>query len=300
MNEELLHKYFNNEITETELEQLKVSDEYRDYLRISAHTSQLQTPAFDKDKAWKNLSEKVKKEPKVISLFNSKNLLKYAAILVLIVSGLLYVTSLYTTVTAPLAEKKSFTLPDQSEVVLNAGSEIKFSKKSWDQKRTLSLNGEALFKVAKGKTFDVNTSLGVVSVLGTHFNVQSRNTHFHVTCYEGKVAVTFNNNQIQLFAGDSVIIEDGEIISQQKISTLQPGWMLDESSFENKPLWWVIEELQRQYKVTVTIENIDKNTRFTGAFTHTNLDAALKTICVPLELTYSINQNGNVLIYGAK
>tara|TARA_R110002072_G_scaffold135791_5_gene277493 strand:- start:2138 stop:3040 length:903 start_codon:yes stop_codon:yes gene_type:complete len=299
MNEELLHKYLNNEITEAELEQLKATDIFRDYIQISEFTSNLQAPAFDKESAWKQLSKKVKKESKVISLFNYKSLLKYAAVLALIVTGFLYVTNLSTTLTAPLAEKKSFTLPDQSEVVLNAGSKIKYSKKSWDKQRTLTLDGEAYFKVAKGETFDVNTTQGVVSVLGTQFNVQSRGTHFHVTCYEGKVAVVFNTTNIQLSAGDSVIIEEGEIISQQKVSTLQPGWMFDESSFENKPLWWVIEELQRQYKVTVTFENIDKNTRFTGAFTHTNLDAALKTICMPMGLTYTINQNGNVLIYGA-
>ncbi len=299
MNEELLHKYLNNEITEQELKQLMTSDEYRDYLQISDLTSQMQSPAFDKDMVWKQLSQKVKKEPKVISLFSGKNLLKYAAVLALIVTGFLYVTSLSTTLTAPIAEKKSFTLPDQSEVVLNAASKIKYSKKSWNQERTLALEGEAFFKVAKGKKFDVTTTQGIVSVLGTQFNVQSRDNHFHVTCYEGKVAVAFNNNNIQLSAGDSVIIEEGEIISQQNVSTLQPGWMLDESAFENKPLWWVIEELQRQYKVTVSLENIDRNTRFTGAFTHTNLDAALKTICMPMGLTYTINQNGNVLIYGA-
>jgi len=299
MNEKLLHKYLNNEITEAELKQLKASGEYEDYLQISAFTSQLQTPAFDKEAAWNQLSKKVKKESKVVSLFNYKNLLKYAAVLALIVTGFLYVTNLSTTLTAPLAEKKSFALPDQSEVVLNAGSMIEYNKNSWNKNRKLTLDGEAFFKVAKGKKFDVITNQGVVSVLGTQFNVQSRDHHFHVTCYEGKVAVAFNDNTLQLSAGESVIIEEGEIISQQKVSTLQPGWMFDESSFENKPLWWVLEELQRQYKVTITIENIDKNTRYTGAFTHTNLDAALKTVCMPLGLKYTIHQNGKVKIYGA-
>lgn len=299
MNEKLLHKYLNNEITEDELEQLKTSDDFRDYLKISELTSQMQTPAFNKDNAWKMLSEKTKKQPKVISLFNYKSLLKYAAVLVLIVTGFLYVTNLDTSVSAAIAEKKSFTLPDQSEVVLNAGSEIEYHKNSWKKNRELTLDGEAYFKVAKGKKFDVKTNQGVVSVVGTEFNVQSRGAHFHVTCYEGKVAVAFNDNTLQLSAGDSVIIEEGEIVSQQKVSTLQPGWMFDESSFDNKPLQWVIEELQRQYTVSVSLENVDTNSRFTGAFTHTNLEAALKTICMPLGLKYTINQNGNITIYGA-
>ncbi len=298
MNEELLHKYLNNEITEAELNELRTSDVYREYLKIAAHTSKMQAPPFQSEQVWQSLFEKTRKKPKVISLFNLKTVLKYAAVLVLIVTTFLYFNTSDATIAAGIAEKKSFSLPDNSEVVLNAGSKINYNNKSWNKNRILTLDGEAFFSVAQGEKFEVKTGQGVVSVLGTQFNVQSRESHFHVSCYEGLVKVSFNNQELQLSAGNSVIIENGNIIAQPAIHVSQPGWMVDESNFENSKVALVFDELRRQYNIQLKLENVDQNQRFTGAFTHTNLEAALQTICLPLQLTFTIQENGTVIVYG--
>jgi ferric-dicitrate binding protein FerR (iron transport regulator) len=47
---------------------------------------------------------------------------------------------------------------------------------------------EAYFQVKKGQTFSVNTTDGVVKVLGTHFNVKQRKNYFEVNCFEGLVS----------------------------------------------------------------------------------------------------------------
>lgn len=299
MSEKLLHKFLNDEISETELETLKASEVYRDYINIAAQTAQFQTPGFDREQLWAKLAEKKKaKEKKTVKLFLYKNMLKYAAVFVLLVAGYFYVTNLDATVSAGIAEKRSFNLPDDSEVVLNAGSKVNYNKSSWNNERVLSLEGEAFFDVAKGKKFDVETTQGIVSVLGTQFNVQSRNNHFHVSCYEGLVRVSFNGEDIQLPAGNSVIIEDGSIVARQEISGTQPGWMFDESTFENMTLENVVAEMERQYGVTITLDNLDEKMRFSGAFTHKNLEAALKTVCVPLQLKYTIDKQRGITIYG--
>ncbi|PKP26239.1 MAG: histidine kinase [Bacteroidetes bacterium HGW-Bacteroidetes-2] len=297
MNEQLLHKFLNNEITAAEMETLQTTDTYRDYLKIASTTSSMHPPTFNQERVWQKLSEKTKKQAKVISLSFFRPLIKYAAIFALLLAGYLYVTNLDVSVTSHLAEKKNITLPDNSEVVLNADSKVIYNKNSWNKKRSLSLNGEAFFKVAKGKKFDVVTPQGVVSVMGTQFNVQSRKNHFHISCFEGLVRVNFNNQEIQLPAGNSVLIENGILIAQQNISTTQPGWMFNESTFENTPLIAVIGELQRQYNIEVVFKISDKNILYTGTFTHTNLDAALKTICEPLKLKYSIDDKRGVIIY---
>jgi len=49
------------------------------------------------------------------------------------------------------------------------------------------LFGKAYFDVDKGKTFTVKTDLGTVQVLGTRFDVESRDSIFKVVCYEGSV-----------------------------------------------------------------------------------------------------------------
>jgi ferric-dicitrate binding protein FerR (iron transport regulator) len=42
---------------------------------------------------------------------------------------------------------------------------------------------EAYFQVKKGQTFSVNTTDGVVKVLGTHFNVKQRKNYFEVKLF---------------------------------------------------------------------------------------------------------------------
>ena len=45
-----------------------------------------------------------------------------------------------------MAEQTTVTLPDNSEVFLNAASEVRFNDKSWEDKREVNLKGEAFFK----------------------------------------------------------------------------------------------------------------------------------------------------------
>ena len=68
---------------------------------------------------------------------------------------------------------------------LNELSQLEYNASKWDENRSLELKGEAFFDVEKGKRFDVTTEFGNVSVLGTEFNVLSRDSIFKVSCYEG-------------------------------------------------------------------------------------------------------------------
>ena len=117
--------------------------------------------------------------------------------------GSYYFTSLDSITTTDLAEHTEVYLPDSSQVILNAESKISFNKKTWDENRNVTLEGEAFFKVAKGKRFTVATESGIITVLGTQFNVENRKNFFEVTCYEGLVSVTYNNKETKLAAGTS-------------------------------------------------------------------------------------------------
>lgn len=299
MSEKLLHRYLNGTITDAEMKQLQDSPEYKDYLKIAQRTAEMHPPQMDETTVWNSVHQKTQQEKpvKTVSVWHYSSLLKYAAILVLFVLGYWYVTGLDATVSSEVAQKRDVALPDSSEVVLNAASKITYHPKSWQQDRNLQLEGEAFFKVIKGAPFSVHTNQGKVEVLGTSFNVQSRKDHFHISCYEGRVAVAFQNDRLELAAGESAIIENGRLKSRQKITGKKPGWMENESSFTDVPLQLVLEELQRQYDVQLHTKQVDQNKRFTGAFSHDNLKSALKTITVPLQLTYSI-KNNTVTLYG--
>ena len=112
----------------------------------------------------------------------AKQLIKIAAILAISFSVYYYTTTLDTTITTLAAQKTTIDLPDASHVSLNALSSLTFNKKDWDDERDITLNGEAYFKVAKGERFTVNTSSGIVTVLGTQFNIKQRDNLFEVVC----------------------------------------------------------------------------------------------------------------------
>lgn len=183
-------------------------------------------------------------------------------------------------------ERKTIQLPDLSEVVLNVVSEISFNKNTWDAKREVLLNGEAYFKVAKGSTFDVLTSTGKVTVVGTHFNVKNRLNFFEVSCFEGQVNVEYLGEIKTLLPSDTYRILNGIASFESDIKIKEPYWIDHTSYFAKATLQQVIEELEIQYNVVIITNNVDKNLIFTGGFTHKNLKDALESIVLPLNLKY--------------
>jgi transmembrane sensor len=196
-------------------------------------------------------------------------------------------------------EKTTIELPDASIVELNALSSITYNADDWVNNRALKLNGEAYFKVAKGKTFDVKTKAGIITVVGTHFNVKQRHNYFEVKCFEGIVLVSSDTITRQLLAGDTYQILNGKF-QQGKTINLVPKWTDNLSDFEAIPFNEVLSELERQYNIEITTKNIDANRLFTGAFTHTNLENALISITQPMNMTYELSSSNLVTINGRK
>ncbi len=292
----LLAKWLNKNITNEELTELKSSTEYATYIKIAEATSKLKIPSFNIDANFKAISSQIKLKDKVIRLKPMATFLKIAAVIAVLFTVYLFINSLDTTIETKIAEKQYFLLPDDSKVVLNANSTINYNKKDWKKSRELTLNGEAYFNVSKGKKFLVKTQLGIVNVLGTQFNVLARDDNFYIKCYEGLVSVSFNDTLIKLSAGKKLKIENGVLIKHFKNNTSSPGWIANESSFDNTTLAIVLKEFERQYPIKITTENINVNKRFSGSFTHNNLNLALKSVCDPLNLSFTINGE-DVTIY---
>jgi transmembrane sensor len=190
------------------------------------------------------------------------------------------------------AEQITFELPDGSEVVLNAKSEIIFNEKNWDSNRSVNLKGEAYFKVEKGNTFSVITSNGEINVLGTQFNVNSSDTYFEVVCYEGKVKVTNNNIDYLLNPGNSVRKINGNIIEENLTDNLYPSWTKGESSFVSVPLKYIILELEKQYNIEINANKIDNKRLFTGSFGHNNLKTALALVFKSMDIKCLEDEKG--------
>ena len=180
--------------------------------------------------------------------------------------------------------QNTFSLPDNSEVVLNSGSEIQYKKWNWDNNRSLNLEGEAFFKVAKGKKFEVNTTVGKVTVLGTQFNVKQRGNYFDVSCYEGKVKVNFGNNEFILTKGMSVAVRDGKTIPIPTKNTLKPEWLEQEMVFHQESLPSIVAEFERHFNIELELNATGNGQLFTGTIPAKNSDTALQILCTTYHL----------------
>jgi len=298
MQDNYLAKWLTDELTETELAEFKKSEAFETYQKIKDSASKITEPSFNMDKAWDTLQKsRTIQAPKVFTLSPYKSFLRIAAVIALLLAGsFFYLSTLNESFTTNYAENKSITLPDSSEVILNAESELAFNDKRWNKKRNVDLKGEAYFKVAKGKKFTVETTQGLVSVLGTQFNVATRKDYFEVTCYEGLVSVTINGKETKLPAGNSLRTIGGKSSLSKAIINGAPSWMSKESSFKSIPLHYVLDELKRQYNIEVTTESIDTAQLFTGSFSNENLELALKSISIPLQIKFNFDGN-KVLFY---
>ena len=299
MQENYLAKWLNNELTEEELAEFNKSAEYASYQKLKEVSSTLEAPKFDADQVWASLKNKRESsKSKVVQLRPFTKLMRVAAaIAVIAVASIFYFNSLDETISTQYAERAEVILPDASEIVLNADSEVSYSKKKWDKKRNVSLKGEAFFKVAKGKRFTVTTPEGTVAVLGTQFNVENRKGLFEVTCFEGLVSVTFQNKEFKVPAGSSFLAINGEIRPTIAPTTTLPYWMNNESNFKSIPLSYVLDEFERQYNVTVEVKDIDTTQLFTGTFSNTDIDLALESISVPVNIQFKKLDGNKVVFY---
>lgn len=296
-------KWLNDDFSKKEMKDLKQSEDLQTLEKIAHYASQLEAPKVDAQAALETFKARnhSKNKPKVRTI-NLKTFYRVAAVLVLaLTSGYLFFYSNNTSFETQIAQRKTFTLPDNSEVVLNAVSKISFNEKKWANNRTLTLEGEAFFKVKKGQTFSVKTTDGIVTVLGTQFNVKERKNYFEVRCYEGLVSVTHNNNTTKLPPGKTFRVINGTIENVEDFNAQNPSWIQQESSFNNIPLGQVIAELERQYDLKIKVKGVDTSKLFTGSFTHTDKEIALQAVTIPLKLSYKIE--GKTIIfynYGAQ
>lgn len=290
-DEKNILKWLDNELSNDDIKDLKRSEDFTIIEKIAHYSSQMEAPKVNAEDALAAFRSKHASKTKVIP-FNFKSLYKYAALLVIMLCVTYFSffnneTSFNTTI----AQTETITLPDNSQVILNAVSTLDYNKKEWETDRNLNLDGEAFFKVSKGEKFTVNTDAGIVQVLGTQFNVKERENYFEVQCYEGLVAVTFNNETIKLPKGKSFRVINGEVQLVEDIDGLNPTWLQHEASFVKAPLTHVIEELENHYNIKIVTKGIDTKVLFTGTFTYNNKDIALQTVTTPLKISYKAEGN---------
>jgi len=289
-----LSQWIDGQISDSEFKDIVGDKDFISYKKIVAGIGvyeQLQKPL---DHTFEKIKEKIKSKNKTRSSIKTKNI--YPKIALAAAAAIVLFFSLNTLLkthdieyVSNFGEQKTVTLLDGSEVIMNAKSQLKYHEKDWKQTREVFLEGEAFFKVAKGKTFTVVTHHGTVTVLGTQFNIISNAGFFDVLCYQGKVKVA-SNNQVFIIAPNQSIRYNNGVFENKTLNFLHsnPTWMDGESSFRRVPLSQVIMALEKQFNIAFNSSNIDESVLFTGSFNNKNLNIALASVFETVNIKYTI------------
>jgi len=300
-NEELIRKWLTDQLTEAEEKLLKDSNEFAQLEKIWNGLSVAAPPDYSVEEELERFHSSHNKQAKVVKVSWNKRLVGIAASVILVsIIGFLLLRPSFNPKSVMLSEGlKAYYLPDSSLVTLNKGSELSYEKEEWGTSRKVMLQGEGFFQVKKGSTFEVSTSNGTVSVLGTSFNVKQRGDYYEVICYEGKVGVEAATQTLKLLAGDGYREASNGAAKFQVTSGGRPEWLNGRSSFFRTPYYSVLKELENQYEIVVETNEIDLNETFTGSFPNDDLDVALEAITIPSGYFYQ-QKNDKVLITGGQ
>lgn len=181
---------------------------------------------------------------------------------------------------------QTFTLPDSSSVTLAPGSTLRLQKHK--DKRLVQMTGKVYFNVRHDDRapFRVDAGSGFVKVLGTRFQVDSRDP-ISVSVVSGKVlfsAIRSGEEALILTKGQSAVL-DPAASKPVEITPKHPNpaaWATGEFIYDNTPLPEVLSELSEYYDVTLVAfdagHSSGESRRLSGEFSTSSLQEILNLI----------------------
>ncbi len=165
------------------------------------------------------------------------NLLKYAAIALILIAGSWFASQqytrhqqkiLFTEINVPKGQRVNMTLADGTSVWLSPRSRIRIPNEFQGDNRTVELDGEGYFSVTKDpkRPFIVKTQQFNVEVLGTEFNVfaYTEIPRFETNLVEGSVLVYNKDNRNEMI----------RLKPNEKVSVINNVMVKSSSDFDNK------------------------------------------------------------------
>ena len=209
---------------------------------------------------------------------------------------------------------KLIVLPDGSSLLLQKGSQIRYSSPFDAKSRIVHLTGEAFFEVAKdpSRPFFVYANGLVTKVLGTSFNVRAyaEDDDVVVSVRSGRVAVFAQSDENRQQKTTSLALEGVVLSPNQQIvfgrqlvhlakptgispSTAQNVFVAapDSFAFNATPLQEVFRQLEKAYGIPIVY---DKETlgrcRLTADLTDEPLSEKILIVCKSIEASYQIDE----------
>lgn len=289
--EKVIHDWLNGSLDSKEAKALLDANTFASYKRILDASEKLKAPNFDINYSYRKTFaaiEAKKQKQKVIRLWTVVSIAASIAILLTLFIFPFNNNTIYQT---GIGENLTIYLPDSSKVVINANSNLEFNEKKWNDDRTIYLQGEAYFHVAKGKTFSVISNSGKTRVLGTRFNIFDRENFYEVNCFHGKVEVEVGDNLKELTISQVLRFEDNQLFHLTS-KHQYPLWVDGFVEFKSAPISLVIKEIENNFPIKIVVnDDIDLTKKFSGKFSTSNLTEALQSFALPLGLSFEESKN---------
>lgn len=208
------------------------------------------------------------------------------------------------TISVPAGQCVNVTLPDGSNIWLNAQTTIQYPVSFNKENRQVKLDGEAFFDVAKDskRPFIVNTKECSVEVLGTKFNIDAYSSRdkFETVLMEGSVKVSMLNDPTQAISlkpNNKVYRSNGKLMTQKVSNYERYRWKEGLICFIDEPFKVVMEDFEKFYGLTIVVNN-QKVTQYlyTGKFKQTDgVDYALSLLQKNIHFTYQRDRENHIV-----
>lgn len=215
------------------------------------------------------------------------------------------------TVAAPDGAQYALSLPDGSQVELNAGSTLTFARGLRSRiglpvgDRAVRLTGEAFFTVTHdaSRPFVVHTPEARVTVLGTRFLVRARaddadGTRVAVESGRVRVAtVAGARESVELAAGEGTVVAQNAapraaaVVGVERLTLWRRGGL----AFVDQPLSGIVRELERRYAVEIRLRDVAAGVtdeRITYYAGRPAIETVLSDLCTPRGLRFTRTSRG--------
>ncbi len=322
---ETLAKYLSGEMSGDELSDFESEIAVSDY-KISIENMKNQWSAMkgykephapDAIKAWNKLHARLGEE-KLIPARNIETKSRFVPSLLKVAAVILILMGVGAAIYLQMNRKSSVemvelntnneantlikTLNDGSVIYIAQNSMFSFPKEFESDSRNVALKGEAFFDIASNpeKPFIIETDEVVIEVLGTAFNVKTKNGKgFELIVDRGKVKVTLKKDPSHselVIAGEMINTVKNNLVKTKYIAGYDHTWYKQRMHFKDESLQNIISVLNRNFNTTfVLAEKETGNRKLTVTFDNETPETMTELICVTLNLK-SQNINGSVVL----
>lgn len=286
-----LSKWLNNELSKKDKDAFEASEEGQEFIRILKASELIEPAPYDPVKEYDRMQSRLQSHSLVTEKayrMPARFQLALAASIAVVIGMIFLFSKEVKTFQTVAGENEEVLLPDGSEVILNVGSRLSYYPGDWKQERQVTLEGEAFFKVKKGASFKVETRVGAIQVLGTSFNVKSREKVLEVVCFTGKVAIDVIDESRVLNSLEKLVFLPSKGVSIETLpSGSAPSWTNGIVELKQSTFPMVLKELEYVFGITVTYDQSLDSLSYTGAFPMQNAEVAFKLVFEPLNISYS-------------